>query len=110
MSDLIGRWQQSTEESDGDVIVLRREGSYDFPPSRFRPAYELREGGQLRWLKPSPTDDHHWADGRWRGIGGDDSRRIEWTTDDAARRYRVTNLRSNDDSVVIAMTLPPVDD
>lgn len=62
-SSILGSWTNSYEEGDG---VYRRSDNQTFPPSRFRQAFEFKEGFVCEYLVLAPNDAHYMQTGQWR--------------------------------------------
>jgi len=58
-------WVHSHEE-DTDTEMVFRPASFAFPPSRGRRGFELKPGGVLVEVGPSPADRKQRSEGAWR--------------------------------------------
>lgn len=61
------KWISSNEENDAtkDYMTFRREGSKEFPISRFRASYSFSNDGNCKWLKLEPNDLQNMVDGKF---------------------------------------------
>lgn len=92
-ADLHGHWLHSREEqpAGSQVQVFRREGTREFPRSRFRMQYRFHPGGKLDWFYLAPDDAHRFKQGRWK-LEGKDGRTLRLTRDDGTDLFRVEEL------------------
>jgi len=59
------RWMHSREE-DTDTEIMFRPANYNFPRSRGRTGFELKNNGKLIEIGTAPTDAQQEAEGTWR--------------------------------------------
>jgi hypothetical protein len=92
-ADLHGHWLHAREEqaAGSAAQVFRREGSREFPPSRFRMQYRFHPGGKLDWFYLAPDDGHRFKQGRWK-LEGKDRRTLRLIRDDGTDLFRVEEL------------------
>jgi hypothetical protein len=67
-SDLIGCWTHSREENkvDSKIMVYRSCDYKEFPISRYRHRFELKENGKCNWLQLASNDSHSMVEGTWK--------------------------------------------
>jgi hypothetical protein len=61
-------WIHSHEEDQGDVKVFRPQG-YEFPPSRGRAGFEIRQDGVFIDHPIAPADGNESIPGKWENLG-----------------------------------------
>lgn len=93
LKDLCQHWVHSSEEekTGGAVQVFRPAGSREFPPSRFRMAYEFDRNGECEWLFLSPDDAHHFKTGKWV-LDASDKRLLQISANETTKSYRIAEL------------------
>jgi len=66
-SDLIGCWTHSREEdkANSEIMVYRPCDYKEFPASRYRHKFELKENGECSLLSLASNDAHSMAKGTW---------------------------------------------
>jgi hypothetical protein len=66
-SDLIGCWTHSREEDkiNSEIMVYRSCNYKEFPPSRYRHRFELKENGKCIVLSLASNDSHSMSEGTW---------------------------------------------
>ena|SRR5258705_4198872 len=62
---LLQKWMHSREEDTETEMVFRPAG-YNFPRSRGRAGFELKENDQLVEIGIAPTDAQQKTEGTWR--------------------------------------------
>lgn len=71
--EIFKHWIHSREEDIADVRVYRPR-DYNFPPSRGRERFELRENGEFIRYSIGPTDGLQKITGTWKAEGGNQIR------------------------------------
>lgn len=65
-SSFINCWTHSYEENSGEGEDVYRLCDFkEFPASRFRAVYDLKENGTCRYYVLAPNDAHYYASGNW---------------------------------------------
>ena len=85
------RWVHSHEE-DSDTEMVFRPDTFDFPPSRGRGSFELREDGTFLDRGIGPTDRSEEAAGTWQLEEGERVVLRESRTDQVRRRLDIASV------------------
>ena len=84
-SALTGTWLHHRErDHDGAQVWVRGQ---QLPPSRFRGAMEIAEGGELGYRVLHPADAHYTVQGRWHLSGN--------TLTAGPKRYEIVSLEGD---------------
>ncbi|MCB9235786.1 MAG: hypothetical protein H6581_29330 [Bacteroidia bacterium] len=67
-ADAFGAWMHSHEE-DKDNVQVFRNMDYEYPPSRGREGFELKEDGQFIHTRIGATDRPTPVEGKWEAKG-----------------------------------------
>jgi len=89
-------WIHSHEEDTEDAKVYR-SSDYEFPPSRGRRGFEIRDGGEFIQYDIAPTDGSRIVVGRWE-LEGPNSIRI-YLENQKIKSY-VINIISCEDNIM----------
>lgn len=95
------RWLHSHEEDHDSVRVYRPQG-YDFPASRGRTGFELKQHGEALYGEIAPTDGIVWNRASWQ-MQGDDQLRIETSPEKGVRKasFRMRILEAEEDKLTV---------
>ena len=66
--ELIGSWVHSHEE-DTEAVRVYRPASFDFPPTRGREGFEIKEGGECVYHGIAPADGSTSEPASWSWEG-----------------------------------------
>ncbi|MCB9289661.1 MAG: hypothetical protein H6560_20325 [Lewinellaceae bacterium] len=66
--ELIGSWVHSHEE-DTEAVRVYRPASFDFPPTRGREGFEIKEGGECIYHGIAPSDGSTSEPASWSWEG-----------------------------------------
>jgi hypothetical protein len=86
------RWMHSREE-DTDAEMVFRPAGYNFPRSRGRTGFELRNNGKLVEIGIAPTDAQQEAEGTW---GLEDGNKLAFHRSSESEPSRILQVISAD--------------
>lgn len=95
-SAMFKHWTHSREEDSGEIKVYR-PNEYNFPPSRGRDGFELKENGEFIYYGIGATDKREAVIGRWKAEG---ENKIQVTFDNQNNQSFTLDIVASDEDVL----------
>lgn len=92
---LFKHWIHSREE-DTESVKVYRPSNYDFPPSRGREGFDLKENGEFVQYGIAPTDRPQTVKGQWKAEGA----KIEAHFEDQKSKPQTLSILSCDEDIL----------
>lgn len=92
--EIFKHWIHSHEEDTKDIMVFRPE-YYNFPRSRGRTGFEIKENGEFIQYKSGPTDRPVKTTGHWKAEGK--NKIIVYFEKKETEPYTITIISSSND-------------